>query len=204
MSQMSCRHPGRTGCSVFRNSWTSLDGRLDISSAPLRGTICTLSIPVAAAEFAQEEVPSAAAHSAAEAADTQHASRRPIRILVADDHSLARNALVQILGLVEDFDVVGEAVDGLDAVEQAGKLVPDVVLMDATMPRLSGLEATRRIMTEVPSVRVIGLSMHAREDMQPQMSAAGAARYLQKLTPVDELFAAIREVMNRDAAGNVE
>ena len=123
---------------------------------------------------------------------------------MADDHALARDALVQILGLVEDFDVVGEAFDGLDALEKTRLLKPDLVLMDATMPRLDGLEATRRITAEFPQIKVIGLSMHARQDMEPQMSEAGAAYYLQKLTPVDELFAAIRGVMNRDVAGGVE
>jgi DNA-binding NarL/FixJ family response regulator len=78
------------------------------------------------------------------------------------------------------------------------------VLMDATMPRLNGLDATRRITTEFPGVKVIGLSMHAREDMQPLMTAAGAACYLQKLAPVEELLAAIRGVMDRDLGGSVK
>ncbi len=185
------------GLFSIQEQLASLDGRLDISSAPQRGTVCTVSIPVAIEEDAHPDAVAALA-TTLQAPDTPHALRSPIRILVADDHALARDALVQILGLIDDFEVVGEAVDGIDAVEKAWVMQPDVVLMDATMPRLSGLDATRRITTEIPGIKVIGLSMNARADMEPQMIAAGAASYLQKLTPVDELFSAIRGVMNRD------
>jgi CheY-like chemotaxis protein len=195
--------PRSYGLFSIQEQLTFHDGALDISSVPQRGTTCTLTIPLRTVEDAGPDVPPAVACSATETADLRHAPADPIRILVADDHPMARGALVQVLGLADDFEVVGEASDGLDALEKTRLLRPDLVLMDATMPRLDGLQATRLITTEFPGIKVIGLSMHARQDMAPQMSAAGAAYYLQKLSPVDELFAAIRDVMNTEIAGGV-
>jgi PAS domain S-box-containing protein len=192
--------PRSFGLFSLQEQLRHLDGRLDISSAPGRGTTSILTIPLAPASALDPEVSLDADEFTAEAADAQQTLPNPIRILVADDHALAREALVQILSLVDDFTVVGEAYDGLDVVEKARMLRPDVILMDASMPRLDGLEATRRITTEFPDIKVIGLSMHAMEDMQPQMAAAGASRYLQKLTPGDVLFAAIRDVAQSPSA----
>jgi CheY-like chemotaxis protein len=197
--------PRSYGLFSIREQLTSLDGKLDICSTPHSGTVCTLAVPVlATADVLHPDTWSEADSITRVVADTQKVFSRPIRILVADDHALARDALVQILGMVEDFDVVGEAFDGLDALEKTRILKPELVLMDATMPRLSGLEATRYITAEFPQIKVIGLSMHPRQDMEPQMSEAGAAYYLQKLTPAEELFAAIRSVMNRDEAVGIE
>ncbi len=196
--------PRSYGLFSIQEQLTGLDGRLDISSRPEHGTVCALSIPVRSADSPQPVILAAAAGITPEITAKQQAPRRAVRILVADDHALARGALVEILGLADEFYVVGTATDGLDAVEKTRLLRPDVVLMDSTMPKLSGIEATRHIVKEFPEVKVIGLSMHAREDMEPQMKAAGATCYLQKLSPVDELFAAIRGVMASDAAGVVE
>jgi PAS domain S-box-containing protein len=170
-------------------------GRLQISSAPGRGTAITLTIPMATTDVSALELSQSVNDLTTLSTNSQQLLGRPVRILVVDDHVMARHALVQILGLMEDFEVVDEAVDGLDAVQKARKLRPDVILMDSSMPRLNGLQATRRITTELPEIKVIGLSMHGMEDMQPQMLAAGASRYLQKLTPAEVLFATIRDVM---------
>jgi CheY-like chemotaxis protein len=197
--------PRSYGLFSIREQLTSLDGMLDICSTPHSGTVCTLSVPVpATADVLHPGIWSEGDSITSVVADTQQVFSPPIRILVADDHALARDALVQILGMVEDFDVVGEAFDGLDALEKTRILKPELVLMDATMPRLNGLEATRRITAEFPQIKVIGLSMHARQDMEPQMVEAGAAYYLQKLTPTEKLFAAIRGVMDRNVTGGNE
>jgi len=197
--------PRSYGLFSIREQLTSIDGTLDIFSTPRSGTVCTVSVPLLSkADVVHMDIQAEGHRIATEVADTPQEFTRPIRILVADDHALARNALVQILDLVADFDIVGEAFDGLDALEKTRLLMPELVLMDATMPRLDGLDATRCITAEFPQIKVIGLSMHPGQDMEPQFSEAGAAYYLQKLTPTEELFAAIRGVMGRDVAESFE
>jgi PAS domain S-box-containing protein len=186
--------PRSYGLFSIQEQLTVLDGRLDISSAPLRGTLCTLSVPLADPGVSPA-FPDLSGSTPVESYVQQ--PPRYIRIVVADDHAGARDGLVQVLGLAGDFVVVGEAVDGLDAIEKAGQLRPDVVLMDMTMPRLNGLAATQRITSEFPGVKVIGLSMHAREDVQTEWLEAGALCYLQKSTPVEELIIAIRAAVPR-------
>jgi DNA-binding NarL/FixJ family response regulator len=116
-----------------------------------------------------------------------------IRILLADDHKILREGLAGLLREQEDFEVVSEASDGLMAVAMAHDTRPDVIVMDVTMPRLNGVEATRRIREELPDVAVVGLSMHSQEDMAESMRGAGAVAYVTKGAPSDILTAAIRQ-----------
>lgn len=115
-----------------------------------------------------------------------------VRILVADDHSVVRTALSRSLELCDDLKVVGEAVDGEDAIAQVERLHPDVVVMDASMPKLSGIEATRLITRSTPGVRVIGLSMHDSDWMARTMLESGAVAFVEKSAPYEKLIAAIR------------
>jgi DNA-binding NarL/FixJ family response regulator len=119
-------------------------------------------------------------------------ARRKIRLLLADDHEVVRNGLARLLQMQGDFDVIGQASDGLMAIDQALLLKPDVIVMDVSMPRLDGIEATRRITAALPGVRVIGLSMHGHEDVAAAMAKAGASAYLPKTTAPEALIAAIR------------
>ena len=89
---------------------------------------------------------------------------RPIRVVIVDDHQVVRQGLRTFLDLQDDIAVVGEAVDGADGVEQVGRLGPDVVLMDIVMPRMDGIEATRRIKEARPEVGVIALTSFAGDD----------------------------------------
>jgi DNA-binding NarL/FixJ family response regulator len=117
-----------------------------------------------------------------------------IRILLADDHTIVLQGLSRFLREQEDMEVVGQAKDGLATVELARELAPDIIIMDISMPGLSGLEATRQIHNEKPDIKIIGLSMHAAKRYVQEMYRAGARGYLLKDCDFDELTAAIRAV----------
>ena len=117
-----------------------------------------------------------------------------IRVLVVDDHALFRHGLLQVLGTEPDLEVVGEARDGIEAIEQAAELLPDVVLMDVKMPTVNGIEAARRIRAAQPSVRVLMLTESEDEEDLYAALRAGATGYLLKEVGIDEIGGAIRAV----------
>ena len=123
-----------------------------------------------------------------------------IRILIVDDHAVVRQGLRMVLGLDPELEVVGEAGDGAEAVEQARKLRPDVVLMDLVMPKLDGVAATAAIRRELPDVEVIALTSVLEDASVIGAVRAGAMGYLLKDTQADELCRAIKAA----AAGQVQ
>lgn len=118
----------------------------------------------------------------------------PIRVLVADDHTIVRQGLVSLLMAGGDCRIIAEASDGQEAVDRALELVPDVVVMDLSMPRLSGLEAVRRIHKESPRIRILVLTMHKEEEFVLPVVRAGASGYLVKDTAASELLNAVRKL----------
>jgi DNA-binding NarL/FixJ family response regulator len=124
----------------------------------------------------------------------------PIRILIVDDHAVVRQGLRMFLALDPDLDVIGEAGDGVEAVEQARSLRPDVVLMDLLMPRMDGVAATGAIRRELPDVEVIALTSVLEDASVVGAVRAGAMGYLLKDTRADELCRAIKAA----AAGQVQ
>jgi two-component system response regulator NreC len=122
-----------------------------------------------------------------------------IRILIADDHGIVRAGIRSLLAGQSDIEVVGEAGSGWEAIEQATRLQPDVVLMDIAMGDLSGLEATQEIKERLPEVNVLALTMHDREEYFFAMLKAGALGYVLKESEPDELLAAIRAVHQGEA-----
>lgn len=118
----------------------------------------------------------------------------PITILLAEDHMIVREGLRALLKLETDFEVVGEAENGRQAVALASKLCPDVVVMDIAMPLLNGLEATRQILQSSPSTKVLVLSAHNDDAYVEQVMALGASGYLIKQTAAHVLPEAIRAV----------
>ena len=115
-------------------------------------------------------------------------------MLVVDDHALFRRGLEIVLAQEPDIEVVGEAGDGAEAVEQAADLLPDVVLMDVRMPRRSGIEACTAIKDVVPSARIIMLTISDEEGDLYDAIKAGATGYLLKEISIDEVATAIRAV----------
>lgn len=122
-----------------------------------------------------------------------------IRILLVDDHPVVREGVRAYLARRDGLEVVAEAADGLDAVRLARSLAPDVVLMDITLPRLDGIEATKQISRSVPSVKVILVTVHEHRDYVSEAMRAGARGYLLKDAPPAELVEAIEAVQSGDA-----
>ncbi|HWD10027.1 MAG TPA: response regulator transcription factor [Actinomycetota bacterium] len=124
----------------------------------------------------------------------------PIRVLVADDQRVVREALGTLIALLEGVEVVGTAADGEEAVTAAATLHPDVVLMDLRMPRCDGVDATRRLRAQDPSVAVLMLTTYADDRSVMDALRAGARGYLTKDAGADELRRALQQVARGQAA----
>jgi len=174
-----------------------LGGDVAIETEEQKGTRVALTAPRHRAEAA---LPDTSPTTGSEAQQTNSENRstarkraeRTVSVVLADDHKILREGLASLLNAIPEIEVVGEAGDGLRAVELVAELRPDVVVMDVTMPLLNGVEATRRLLAIAPETRVIGLSMHSEADMLLPMKEAGAVAYLTKGGPAEALVDTIR------------
>jgi len=117
-----------------------------------------------------------------------------IKVLVTDDHAISRAGLAGVLQAEPDISVVGEAVDGLDAIKKANRLKPHIVIMDVLMPQMDGLKAGKAIKQQLPDTKVIMLTISEREDHLFQALRFGAQGYLSKDSAIDEIVDAVRNV----------
>ncbi len=124
---------------------------------------------------------------------------KKITILLVDDHTVLRQGLRALLLTEPDMEIVGEAENGRQAVQMAGKLAPDVVIMDVAMPQLNGIEATRQIGKEAPLAKILVLSSYGDDAYVHQLTEAGAVGYLIKQTAANDLIKAIREAYKGNA-----
>jgi len=118
-----------------------------------------------------------------------------ISILIVDDHSMLRRLLKRHLEMQEDFTVVGEAEDALEGIAKAESLLPDLVIMDVSMPGMDGIEATRTIRERLPQVKVLMLTLYASNENCARAMSSGASGYLLKDSVDDEIEMAVRSVM---------
>ena len=122
-----------------------------------------------------------------------------IRILVVDDHTIVRDGICALLALAGDIEVVGEATNGSEAVARVRELNPDVVLMDIAMPKMGGLEATRRIIKEFPKTKVLVLTQYDDKEYFFPVIESGALGFISKAAASSELTAGIRSVYRGDS-----
>lgn len=190
---------GGFGLFSIQQRLSYLGGKLEIDSAPGQGTRVRLRAPLGKVRPSDLAVPDILVRGRGAPAglppqDPGHAAGR-IRVLVVDDHKVLREGLRSALRIEPDLCVVGEAEDGAQAVELAAQLQPDVILMDVSMPRMGGIDATRAICRQLPHARVIGLSMHADATSVQSLRAAGAVGCLAKTEPIEAVLAAIRSAL---------
>ena len=143
----------------------------------------------------EESVGGTRGGSKARGVPPSRAGGAPARVLLADDHGVIRHGFRLVLESQPDIEVVGEASDGREALEQARRLRPDLVLMDVTMPVMDGMEATRRIKAEMPGVCVLMFTSHEDPEYLLEAIGAGAAGYVLKGAPVSRLIGAIRRAL---------
>ena len=184
--------PEGLGLLAARERLDALGGRFEIVSAPGEGCRAVVSVPYVRDRKADEAAPVGPAVK-------KDDLRGPARVLLVDDHPVVRQGLAMVLEEEEDVEVVGEAGDGLQALEMVEMTQPDVVLMDLNMPGMAGDETTRQIKRRFRGVKVIALSMHNEAEGADRMLGAGADVYLAKAGPSDEIIRAIRLLVGRPA-----
>ncbi|HUB26723.1 MAG TPA: response regulator [Tepidisphaeraceae bacterium] len=178
------RPDGSFGLFSIHERLALIGGLVKVSSAPGSGTSIRITVPAAAPPPKETRVEPSEL--------TPIAVGRVVRVLVADDHKLFREGLISLLNQEPYLNVIGEAGDGVEAIELAHELHPDIMILDVTMPRLNGVQVATKLTRELPGVRIIGLSMHERDDMAKAMCAAGAVAYCAKSAPIESLVNILR------------
>lgn len=189
--------PGKFGIFSIRERMEALGGQFQVRTAPGQGTQASLLVPLKTVQS-----PAGPAHKIQDIQKSLFPSveggskNSVVRILLVDDHAMIRQGIRTLLENQRDFLVVGEAQNGEEAVEISKLLLPEVVVMDVNMPKLNGIEATRILTRDQPSIRVIGLSVHEDQHVEKLMREAGASMYVKKGSVAGQLVEAIHHVVN--------
>jgi CheY-like chemotaxis protein len=184
------RETSGIGLLSIRERVELLGGRMVIKSANAKGSRLSIVVPDAPGGSNGEDT----AEEVAGLPGTVGLPSGPdvLRVLLVDDHDLVRRGLAALLQEAPGIELVGQAADGREAVNLAMDLQPDVVIMDASMPVMSGEQATRQIKAVLPGTRVVALSMYDEADKREKMLLAGAEGYILKTVGADDLIAALR------------
>jgi len=196
--ELHLERPEGFGLFNIQERLEAFGGRLEMDNTPRGGARFRMIVPVV--EVAGPAADTAEVDRGEAAAMVPPARRSPdgaVRLLVVDDHAVVREGFVGLLGLQPDFEVIAEADDGQQAVEQAEALRPDAILMDVDMPTMNGVEATRRIKGRQPGVVIVGLSLHDEEGVARAMLEAGADAYISKNSPGKDVVEAVRRAWRR-------
>ncbi len=196
---------GTFGLFSIRERMEAIDGWMEMESKPGAGTKVTLGVtlssPLAQVPPAETRKPDggleavAAAQTPDKDGDAARPHPNPIRVLLVDDHAMVRQGLRSVLDGYADLNIIAEAGDGEEAVTLAGLLKPDLIVMDVNLPRLDGIEATKRIRRDHPETAVVGLSVNQAEHVARAMRDAGAAAFLTKESAADQLYETIETVV---------
>ena len=181
------------GLITIRERLLHLGGSLEIESRPNAGATISLIVPLDKERPAKKEFPGCKIHGTPVSALTSAQQLTgKISVLIADDHPVMRDGLSRMLSSHPDIEVLDQASNGREAVQLAREIVPDVILMDISMPIMDGLEAIRIIHSEFPHIRIIGLSMYDEDDQAEASLNAGAVAYLSKSQNIDLILSTIR------------
>jgi len=188
------QEPQGFGLFNIRERLEALLGRVEIQRTPQGGACFRLVVPMAEdSESLLEDTEPQQVKMATHPVRKSHPEDGALRLLVADDHAVVREGFGSLLERQPDFEVIGEAADGEEAIRQAEALRPDAIIMDVNMPNVGGVEATRRITERQPEIVIVGLSLHEDQSIARAMTEAGADAFVSKHAPAKDLIEAIRQ-----------
>lgn len=184
---------GGLGLLSLRERASYIGGSLIVESAPGKGSRIMLAVPLKLTQTLDSlnRIADSEKRTHPQSVEADISDMTNIRVLFVDDHIVMRQGLIRLISGKPDIVVVGEAGNGREAIELARQVVPDVIVMDVSMPEMDGIEATRRIKTQMPQVRVIGLSMYEDALIAKTMRDAGAEAFVSKAASSAELLKAI-------------